>query len=88
MARPSTQQRPPTKLFSRQELQRVNPIQFFKEVIAELRKAVWPSRQETIRLTYIVIIISLIVGLILSLFDLLFAQSVTRGIVQGLRFFR
>ncbi|KKR79109.1 MAG: Preprotein translocase subunit E, partial [Microgenomates group bacterium GW2011_GWB1_40_9] len=39
-----------------------SPTKFVKEVIAELKKTTWPTRQETIKLTVIVIALSLIVG--------------------------
>lgn len=57
---------------------------FFKEVIAELRKVVWPSRQEAVRLTILVLIISAVVGLALGAVDLGFTQLV-RTILTGLR---
>ena len=44
-------------------------FRFFGETIAELRKATWPTRQEAIRLTIMVIIVCLIVGIILGLVD-------------------
>ncbi|HZQ29474.1 MAG TPA: preprotein translocase subunit SecE [Patescibacteria group bacterium] len=39
---------------------------FFREVLEELRKVVWPTRNEVIRLTSVVIIVSLLVGLFLG----------------------
>lgn len=47
-----------------------NPIQFIKEAQAELKKVVWPSRKETIRITIAVIILSLVVAAFLGLADL------------------
>ncbi len=44
-------------------------FKFFAETIAELRKAVWPTRQEAMRLTIIVIVICLVVGIILGVID-------------------
>ncbi len=44
-------------------------LNFFKEVQAELKNCVWPTRQETTKLTTIVIIIALAVGFALSSFD-------------------
>jgi preprotein translocase subunit SecE len=38
------------------------PVKFLKEVIAELKKVTWPTRNETIKLTFTVIAISIIVG--------------------------
>lgn len=37
-------------------------IDFLREVKVELEKVIWPSRQETIRLTLIVILVTIIVG--------------------------
>jgi preprotein translocase subunit SecE len=48
------------------------PINFFKEVKDELKKVVWPSRNEVVRLTSIVIIVSVGVGLFLGLMDYIF----------------
>lgn len=47
-------------------------VRTFREVRAELRKVVWPSRKETIRLTIVVIAVSAVIGLFLFLADLLF----------------
>jgi preprotein translocase subunit SecE len=49
---------------------------FFREAFSEMRKVVWPSRDETQRLTLVVIGISLSVGLFLGLFDFLFTEMV------------
>lgn len=53
-----------------------NPIQFIKEAQAELKKVVWPSRKETIRITLAVIILSLVVAGFLGLADLGFSKLV------------
>ena len=45
---------------------------FFGEVYAELRKAEWPTRQESTRLTGVVIAIAGLVGVILGILDFLF----------------
>jgi preprotein translocase subunit SecE len=44
------------------------------EVIAELRKAHWPTRQEALRLTGLVLAIIFAVGLFLYAFDLGFTK--------------
>ncbi len=51
------------------KLSKIKPLIFFSEVKTELAKVVWPSREETIRLTGIVILISLIVGLFVGALD-------------------
>lgn len=48
---------------------------FASEVIGELKKVTWPSRKETIRLTIIVIAISLIIGLYIGIIDVLLAKA-------------
>ncbi|MDG2100820.1 MAG: preprotein translocase subunit SecE [Dehalococcoidia bacterium] len=50
------------------------PISFFTEVIGELKKVTWPSRQEATRLTIMVLSLSIIIGIFLGLFDMLFAR--------------
>ncbi|MFH1508782.1 MAG: preprotein translocase subunit SecE [bacterium] len=45
---------------------------FFKESYIELKKVVWPSRSEVIRHTLIVIGVSLVVAIILGVFDYVF----------------
>ena len=52
------------------------PVSFFRETRDELKKVVWPTRQETIRLTLVVIIISLIVGLFLGGLDFIFVKLI------------
>ena len=51
--------------------------QFLREVREELRKVVWPTRQQTTRYTVIVIAISLTVGVYLSILDSLFGRIVS-----------
>jgi len=51
---------------------------FLQESRQELRRVNWPTRQETVRLTLIVIGISLGLALFLGLFDYLFTIGITR----------
>lgn len=44
---------------------------FLKESSIELRKVVWPTREETIRTTGVIIVVVIIISLILGLIDLL-----------------
>ena len=43
---------------------------WFRETRGELRKVVWPTREEALRLTYVVIAISLVMGAVLGVADL------------------
>ena len=47
---------------------------FFVEVVAELRKAHWPTRQEALRLSILVLCVCVAVGLVLGAFDWIFTQ--------------
>jgi preprotein translocase subunit SecE len=49
-------------------------LEFLRQTKVELGLVKWPSRQETIRLTSLVIIISLITSLYLGLLDALFTN--------------
>ncbi|PJJ99810.1 preprotein translocase subunit SecE [Lysobacteraceae bacterium NML75-0749] len=48
--------------------------EFFYETRFELRKVVWPTRQETMRTTWIVMIVVVVISLLLGGFDLLISQ--------------
>jgi preprotein translocase subunit SecE len=48
------------------------PVVFLKEVKTELTKVVWPTRQEVIKLTIIVIAVSVAIGLYIGGLDALF----------------
>ncbi|MCX8009144.1 MAG: preprotein translocase subunit SecE [Patescibacteria group bacterium] len=50
------------------------PVQFIREVIAELKKVTWPTRQETIKLTMVVILVSGVIGLFVGGLDILLVQ--------------
>ena len=80
MARAST--RRPTPPVAPRAVGRVNPITFLQETVSELRKAVWPSKEETTRLTVIVIVLAVAVGVFLGgldrFFDFGFVQVIFR----------
>jgi len=54
-----------------------DPIVFLKEVRDELQKVVWPTRAEIIRLTVVVVIISLFVGIFIGGVDLILTKLLT-----------
>ena len=45
------------------------------DIIDELKKVSWPTRKDTIRLTSIVIGVSLIIGLYVGIIDILLAKG-------------
>lgn len=58
------------------ERKRPNAIQrFFRETTGELRKVSWPSRQEAINLTKVVLIVVFGMSAFLGMMDFLFSQA-------------
>ncbi len=58
------------------------PVVFLKEVRDELKKVVWPTKEEVIRLTGVVILVSLIVGLFLGGTDFILTKLVELLIIK------
>lgn len=56
---------------------------FIRETVAELKKVTWLSWQEALRLTALVLGISVAVGLVLGGLDFLFAAIVKKLFVGG-----
>lgn len=52
----------------------LNPIKYFTQVNQELQKVTWPSREQTIQMTAIVILVSLITGVYLGGLDFIFTR--------------
>jgi len=58
-----------------QEVQPENRfVQFYRETAAELRKVVWPTRDEAIRLTIIVVIVVVLMSAFLGGIDAILSQ--------------
>ncbi|MCW2609951.1 MAG: preprotein translocase, SecE subunit [Cryptosporangiaceae bacterium] len=51
-------------------------LRFFREVVAELRKVIWPTRKELITYTAVVVVFVAIMVSIVALLDLAFAKAV------------
>jgi len=52
------------------------PTNFLREVRDELKKVVWPTRDEVIRLTGVVVLVSLFVGIFLGGTDFILTKLV------------
>jgi len=52
--------------------------EFIREVVAEFRKVTWPSRQELINSTVVVITVTVVVALFLGGVDIVLARIVER----------
>lgn len=56
----------------------------FGEILGELKKVVWPTRREAIRLSLMVLIVVLVVGIFLGALDYGFAELVAKVFLGGI----
>ena len=56
--------------------ERTKPRQFVKEVIAELKKVAWPSRQEVVAYSIVVLVSSIIIAAMIFGMDFVFTRAV------------
>jgi len=61
---------------------RKSKLSFFSDAVEELRKAHWPTRRETARLSLLVLIVCVIVGGILGAIDYGFTRLIA-GLLLG-----
>ena len=63
---------------------RPNPLQrlvtFYQEVVAEMKKVTWPDKQQVRQLSIGVIVLSLFIGAVIALMDLIFQAIFVRGL--------
>jgi preprotein translocase subunit SecE len=57
-------------------------VTFFSEVKSELSKVTWPKKNEVVRLTSIVLLVSVVVGLYVGGLDYLFTTVLTKIITK------
>ena len=56
--------------------ERTKPRQFIKEVIAELQKVAWPTRQEVVAYSIVVLVSSVVIAAIIFAMDYVFTKGV------------
>ena len=49
---------------------------FIRQIVAELRKVIWPTRKELVSYTWVVLVFVLIMGTIIGILDFVFAKGV------------
>lgn len=54
----------------------LSPFRFISEVYGELQHVTWPTRQQTITATLVVIVFSLLVGLWIGGLDFVFTKAI------------
>lgn len=69
---------PPQRPTAPTKRQRTKPRQFFKEVVAELRKVAWPSRQEVVAYSIVVLVGSVVVAALVFGMDYVFTKGVLK----------
>ena len=62
-------------------MRRALTLRYFGDIVSELRRVTWPTRQETTRLTIMVIAVAATVGLFLGLVDMVFSRLI--GVILG-----
>lgn len=58
-----------------------SPVSFVKESISELKQVTYPSREDVVKLTIVVLVISVVVGIYIGGIDLILTE-VTKEIVN------
>lgn len=56
--------------------ERTKPGQFFKEVVAELKKVAWPTRPEVVAYSIVVLVSSIVVAALIFGMDFVFTRAV------------
>ncbi len=56
--------------------QRTSPVTFYRQVVAELRKVVWPTQEQLVTYFIVVMVFVLVIMTIVSLLDLGFGRLV------------
>lgn len=54
----------------------INPANYLREVRAELKRVIWPTRRETVKLSLVVIAVSLVVAFYIGALDFVFSSIV------------
>ena len=61
-----------------------NPVQrlvtFYQEVVAEMKKVTWPDRTQVRQLSIGVVVLSLFIGAVIALMDVIFQAIFVRGL--------
>ncbi|MDO8301872.1 MAG: preprotein translocase subunit SecE [Sedimentisphaerales bacterium] len=52
----------------------MNPVKYLQEIVDEMKRVSWPTRQETIKLTIIVVAISIVVAFYVGGLDFAFTN--------------
>ena len=56
--------------------ERTSPVTFYRQVVAELRKVVWPTQQQLVSYLVVVLVFVLVMIALVSVLDLAFGKAV------------
>jgi preprotein translocase subunit SecE len=62
---------------------RTSPVTFIRQVVAELRKVVWPTQQQLITYFFVVLVFVIVVMSLVSFLDLAFGKLVFEVVTGG-----
>ena len=61
---------------SEKKRERTSPVTFYRQVVAELRKVVWPTQQQLVTYFIVVMVFVLVMIAYVSVLDLAFGKAV------------
>ena len=62
---------------------RTSPVTFLRQVVAELRKVVWPTQQQLITYFFVVLVFVIVVMALVTVLDLAFGKLVFEVFTGG-----
>ena len=65
--------------FERQARERTSPVTFYRQVVAELRKVVWPTQEQLVTYFIVVMVFVVVMMALVSLLDLASASPSSRS---------
>jgi preprotein translocase subunit SecE len=77
-AQPTRGQRPVAATRKR----RISQPKWLEDIVSELKKVTWPSRDETVYLSTVVIIVAITVGIILGSVDIFFNWAIDKLLLR------
>ena len=77
--RPTSSRGARTQTASRRRLRQ--PV-WMEDIVSELKKVTWPSRDETVYLTTVVIVVAVLVGMLLGGIDMFFNWAIDRILLR------
>jgi preprotein translocase subunit SecE len=55
---------------------------FLMDVVSELRKVIWPKREDVTHLTFVIVIVTILIGAVLGLIDISFSWLIDKAILS------